>query len=114
MWETYKGMRDRGELAASQMRPQQRLEAARAKVAEIEAELAALAPPPDEPSATPPAPAAPAPDNVVRLSRPPAAPVFGDLVSVVSDPSADPRNYVEPTGEIRTTPRGRGQDWGPV
>jgi hypothetical protein len=114
MWRTYLEMRRRGELADSYRSPQQRLEAARAKVAEIEAELAALAPPPDEPSGTPPAPAAPAPDNVVRLSRPPAAPVFGDLVSVVSDPSADPRNYVEPTGEIRTTPRGRGQDWGPV
>jgi hypothetical protein len=41
MLRTYLEMRRRGELAASQMRPQQRLEAARAKVAEIEAELAA-------------------------------------------------------------------------
>jgi hypothetical protein len=39
MWETYIGMRRRGELAASYLSPQQRLEAARAKVAEIEAEL---------------------------------------------------------------------------
>jgi hypothetical protein len=100
MWETYLGMRRRGELADSYRSPQQRLEAARAKVAEIEAELAALAPPPDEPSATPPAPAAPAPDNVVPLSRPsppapshpPAAsaPVLGDLVGVVSDPICSP------------------------
>src|SRR6478672_4245120 len=42
MWETYLGMRRRGELADSYRSPQQRLEAARAKVAEIEAELAAL------------------------------------------------------------------------
>jgi hypothetical protein len=41
MWETYLGMRRRGELADSYRSPQQRLEAARAKVAEIEAELAA-------------------------------------------------------------------------
>jgi hypothetical protein len=41
MWQTYLGMRRRGELAASYLSPQQRLEAARAKVAEIEAELAA-------------------------------------------------------------------------
>src|SRR4029077_9910961 len=42
MWETYLSMRRRGELAESYRSPQQRLEAARAKVAEIEAELAAL------------------------------------------------------------------------
>jgi hypothetical protein len=52
MWETYISMRRRGELAASQMRPQQRLEAARAKVAEIEAELAAITP--SEADITPP------------------------------------------------------------
>jgi hypothetical protein len=51
MWQTYLGMRRRGELAASYLSPQERLKAARAKVAEIEAELAALAPPPDEPGA---------------------------------------------------------------
>jgi hypothetical protein len=66
MWEIYKGMRDRGELADSYRSPQQRLETARAKVAAIEAEIAALTPPPDEPSATPPAPAG---DNVVALPR---------------------------------------------
>jgi hypothetical protein len=125
MWRTYLEMRRRGELADSYRSPQQRLEAARAKVAEIEAELAALAPPPDEPSATPPAPAAPAPDNVVPLSRPsppapshpPAAsaPVLGDLVGVVSDPSADPKNYVLPDGSISPTPFGGSQKyWGPV
>jgi hypothetical protein len=52
MWETYLGMRRRGELADSYRSPQQRLEAARAKVAEIEAELAALAPPSDGPGAS--------------------------------------------------------------
>jgi hypothetical protein len=72
MWETYISMRRRGELAASQMHPQQRLEAARAKVAEIEAELAALAPLPDEPLSTPPAPTAPA-GNVVPLREPPSS-----------------------------------------
>jgi hypothetical protein len=52
MLRTYLEMRRRGELAASQMRPQQRLEAARAKVAEIEAELAAITP--SEADITPP------------------------------------------------------------
>jgi hypothetical protein len=132
MWETYLAMRRRGELADSYRSPQQRLEAARAKVAEIEAELAALAPPPDEPSApgddskTSPN----HPSNVVPLSRPPTertsersdvspsppaapVPVFGNLVSDPS-PEKDFRSYVEPDGSIRSTPRGRGQDWGPV
>jgi hypothetical protein len=71
MWENYLGMRRRGELAAAYLSPQQRLEAARAKVAEIEAELAALAPLPDEPLSTPPAPTAPA-GKVVPLREPPS------------------------------------------
>jgi hypothetical protein len=41
MWRTYLEMRRRGELAESYLSPQQRLEAARAKVAAIEAEIAA-------------------------------------------------------------------------
>jgi hypothetical protein len=41
MWQTYLGMRRRGELAESYLSPQQRLKAAQVKVAEIEAELAA-------------------------------------------------------------------------
>jgi len=41
MWETYLAMRRRGELAESYRSPQQCLEAARAKVVELEAEIAA-------------------------------------------------------------------------
>jgi hypothetical protein len=41
MWQIYSEMRRRGELADSYRSPQQRLEAAQAQVAEIEAELAA-------------------------------------------------------------------------
>jgi hypothetical protein len=44
MWQTYLSMRRRGELAESHLSPQQRLEAARAKVAAIEAEIAAGSP----------------------------------------------------------------------
>jgi hypothetical protein len=56
----------------------------------------------------------PGPDDPPRRSASPAArvPVLGDLVGVVSDPS--PADYVEPDGSIRSTPRGRGQYWGPV
>ena len=92
MWETYVAMRRRGELAASYLSPQQRLEAARAKVAEIEAELAALAPPPDEPSAG--GANAPGGGNVVRLSRPPSAPAS-------SPPAAPPsKPFVNGTSDL--------------
>jgi hypothetical protein len=93
MWETYLSARRRGELAASQMRPQQRLEAARAKVAEIEAELAAITP--SEADITPPgeigecyAGMRPGPDDPPRRSSQviegkvnptPAAPAAVDL-----------------------------------
>jgi hypothetical protein len=81
-----------GELAASYLSPQQRLEAARAKVAEIEAELAALAPPPDEPSAG--GANAPGGGNVVRLSRPPSAPAS-------SPPAAPPsKPFVNGTSDL--------------
>jgi hypothetical protein len=85
MWQTYLSMRRRGELAASYLSPQQRLEAARAKVAEIEAELAALAPPPDEPGTSSGA-TAPVGDNVVPLR-------------VITPPTSD----IVPPGEIGKT-----------
>jgi hypothetical protein len=94
------------------------VERLQAELVSKDAEIAALragAPAPG--SATPPAPgdgsrmssyrpAAPAPDPAARV------PVLGDLVGVVSDPS--PADYVEPDGSIRSTPRRRGKDWGPV
>jgi len=140
MWDTYLGMRQRGEIAG----PEYSRDAALKRIAELEAELAALkaagAPAPDE--STP----APLPDNVVALPRatvdkqnparaaapaaPPkpersgdrsplsaaaSAPVLGDLVAVVDpSPNEEWKNYVEPTGEIRSTPRGPGRYWGPV
>jgi hypothetical protein len=111
MWRTYLEMRRRGELAASHLSPQQRLEAARAKVAEIEAELAALAPLPDEPLSTPPAPTAPA-GNVVPLREPPkpAPPATGIITDNVGS---------EPWRQFCTDMDGvplstRGKYWGPV
>jgi hypothetical protein len=115
MWETYIRMRRRGELAASYLSPQQRLEAARAKVAEIEAELAALAPPPDEPS--PPAPPAPG-GNVVKLSTridnpsppasaAPAAPPPAAAPAYDYNARSEWKDYVNSDGSIRSTPRGR-------
>jgi hypothetical protein len=101
MWETYLGMRRRGELAASYLSPQQRLEAARAKVAEIEAELAALAPPPDEPGASSganaPVSAVSAPngavgDNVVPLSR------SAGSRTTPQPPTPAPRNWDDTPG----------------
>jgi hypothetical protein len=118
MWETYISMRRRGELAASYLSPQQRLEVARAKVAEIEAELAALAPLPDEPGASGGAHAS-AGDNVVPLREPPSAP---------SKPAPTPRatgGLLTDNGEDESW-RGfctdvdgvplstRGKYWGPV
>jgi hypothetical protein len=123
MLETYLNMRRRGEIHFEKTERAQLLD----KIAALEGEVAALkagAPAPEEPSAPPP-------DNVVPLPRatagkqnsaqappPPAAasaPVAGELVMVVDPSSEEPwRDYVEPTGEIRSTPRGPGRYWGPV
>ena len=68
MWETYVGMRRRGEIAG----PEYSRDAALKRIAELEAEIAALragAPAPDEPTL-----ASPLPDNVVPLPRPTNAP----------------------------------------
>jgi hypothetical protein len=113
MWENYKRQRDRGADVG------QGYDGALKRIAALEAELAELkaagAPAPDEPSddipvvvARVPAPAG----NVVPLSRP---------LATSAPASAAPqydynkeqgwKDYVEPTGEIRTTPRG---PWGPV
>jgi hypothetical protein len=132
MWQTYLGMRRRGELAESFLSPQQRLEAARAKVAAIEAEIAAgsTAITPTESNIVPPgeigecyAGIRPGPDDPPRRSPPviegsPAAhvPVLGDLVSSGPVPFAeDPQNYVLPDGSISPRPFGGSQKyWGPV
>jgi hypothetical protein len=135
MWRTYLEMRRRGELAESFLSPQQRLEAARAKVAAIEAEIAAgsTAITPTESDIVPPgeigecyAGIRPGPDDPPSRSPPviegkaarpapppPAAPVFGNLVC---DPSPDEpwRDFVEPDGSIRSTPFHGGKYWGPV
>jgi hypothetical protein len=106
MWETYSGMRQRGELAdlASTFEGRGR------RIAELEAEIERLkagAPAPVESTATPPAPAAPAPapagNNVVKLSTPRA-------VDVNALPPAEPepwRAFVNADGSINTRPRGR-------
>jgi hypothetical protein len=126
MWETYLGMRKRGELADPMSTHEGRIaevERLKARIAELEAG----APAPDESTPTTP------PDNVVPLARqprarvtpqpptptppPPAAAsaVFGELVMVV-DASSDEswRDYVEPDGSIRSTPFSGGKYWGPV
>jgi hypothetical protein len=112
MWQTYLTMRQRGGISEHGTL----VDGLRAKVSELEAELAALktgAPAPGEPSATPSAPAAPS--NVVPLSRPsatsapaPAAPQYD------YNKEQGWKDYIEPTGEIRSMPLGSGKDWGPV
>jgi hypothetical protein len=106
MWQTYLGMRRRGELGERAAEP-----SLRQKIAELEAELAALkaagAPAPEEPSATPPAPAAPAPasagNNVVKLSTPRAVDV-----NALPPAEVEPwRAFVNADGSIRSQPRGR-------
>src|SRR5438552_9477380 len=71
MWRTYSEMRRRGADVG------QGYDGALKRIAELEAEIAALkaagAPAPDEPSATPTAPAAPAGGNVVPMARPSSA-----------------------------------------
>jgi hypothetical protein len=126
VWENYLAARRRGETADPMSTFEGRgreVERLRARVAELESG----APAPVEDTSSP------LPDNVVKLSprsdnpSPPAAPprpspppaaasaVFGDLVAVVDASSEEPwRDYVEPTGEIRSTPRGPGRYWGPV
>jgi hypothetical protein len=104
MWRTYLDSRRRGELAASMvashLSPQQRLEAARAKVAEIEAELTAITP--SEADITPPgeigecyAGMRPGPDDPPRRSSQviegkaiptPPAPATGILTDTQPEP----------------------------
>jgi hypothetical protein len=115
MWQTYLGMRRRGELGERAAEP-----SLRQKIAELEAEIAALkaagAPAPDEPSddipvvvARVPAPAG----NVVPLPRPPSAPA-ANPPQYDYNANSDWKNYVNSDGSIRSTPRGGGHDWGPV
>jgi hypothetical protein len=108
VWENYLAARRRGETADPMSTFEGRgreVERLRARVAELESG----APAPDEPSAPPP-------DNVVPLPRatagkqnsaqapppPPAAARGYDY-----NANQDWKSYVEPTGEIRSTPRGR-------
>jgi len=106
MWQTYLGMRRRGELAASYLSPQQRLEAARAKVAEIEAELVALVPPPEEPGASTGGQIPPVGGNVVPLGlpgsrvipQPPAQPPAPPPPAAAAP--AAPRNWDETPGGV--------------
>jgi hypothetical protein len=87
MLETYMGMRRRGELAD----PMSTYEGRGRRIAELEAEIAAMkagAPAPDE--STP----APLPDNVVPLPRPASAPA-------ASPPAAPPsRPFVNGTSDL--------------
>jgi hypothetical protein len=116
MLETYLGMRRRGEIAG----PEYSRDAALKRIAELEAEVAALkaagAPAPEEPSATPPA-ASHASSNVVPLPRSastgapgaPAAPAPPPAQAPAYDYNArsDWKDWVNSDGSIRSTPRGR-------
>jgi hypothetical protein len=112
MLETYMEMRRRGELAASHLSPQQRLEAARAKVALIEAELAAstaITPPtsdivpPGEWRGVPPMPG---PDDPPRRS----SQVIEGKVNP-TPPRAAPQPQAAPTGIL--TDGGGDEPWRP-
>jgi hypothetical protein len=107
MFDNYMAQRRRGEIAG----PEYSRDAALKRIAELEAELAALkaagAPAPEEPSATPSAPAAPAPasagTNVVKLSTPRAVDV-----NALPPAEVEPwRAFVNADGSIRSQPRGR-------
>jgi hypothetical protein len=127
MWQTYLGMRRRGELAD----PMSTFEGARAEVERLRARVAELEAGVAMPvEGAPPAPAAPAPGgNVVPMSRPPssappkpvppspaaASAVLGDLVAVVDPSPQEPwREFIAPDGSISPTPVGGKKWWGPV
>jgi hypothetical protein len=127
MWQTYLGMRRRGELAD----PMSTFEGARAEVERLRARVAELEAGAAMPvEGAPPAPAAPAPGgNVVPMSRPPssappkpvppspaaASAVLGDLVAVVDPSPQEPwREFIAPDGSISPTPVGGKKWWGPV
>jgi hypothetical protein len=93
-----------------------------ARIAELEATLAGSVPLPpnavklrDNPGrACAAAPAAP-PKPELPPPAAASAPVLGELVMVVDASPQEPwRDYIEPTGEIRSTPFGGGKYWGPV
>jgi hypothetical protein len=116
MWRTYKQMRDRGALHGEGLDGLKlENERLRAKIAELEA---AAAPAPGEPFddipvvvERMPAPAG----NVVPMSRPPAASAPAPAAPQYDyNKEQGWKDYIEPTGEIRSTPRGPGRYWGPV
>jgi hypothetical protein len=129
MWQTYLAGRRRGaqfgegidgaKLTIERLKAE--LAAKDARIAELETALAGSVPLPpnavklstrvDNPRPSPPSPSA---NRTHESNLPPAAPVFGDLVGVVSDPGPSPADYVEPDGSIRSTPRGTGKYWGPI
>jgi hypothetical protein len=93
------------------------VEALQDEVATLKAEIAALkagtAPAlPHVPTVVERVPRAGA--NVVPLSRsnPPAAPAAPAAYDY--NANQDWKNWIEPDGSIRTTPRGPGRYWGPV
>ena len=129
MWENYKRQRDRGALhgegydglVLKVKALEAELAIKDARIAELEATLAGSVPLPpnavklrDNGRACAAAPAAP-PKPELPPPAAASAPVLGELVMVVDASPQEPwRDYIEPTGEIRTTPRGPGRYWGPV
>jgi hypothetical protein len=112
MWEIYKTMRERGELSLREI-PDEGLMQAKineqaAEIERLKAQLAGgLAPArPDVPTVVERA-------NVVPLPRP-NPPAASAAPQYDYNANQDWKNFVEPDGSIRTTPRGRGHYWGPV
>jgi hypothetical protein len=110
MWEIYKTMRERGELSLREI-PDEGLMQAKineqaAEIERLKAQLAGgLAPArPDVPTVVERA-------NVVPLPRP-NPPAASAAPQYDYNANQDWKNFVEPDGSIRTTPR--GHYWGPV
>jgi hypothetical protein len=111
MWRTYLDARRRGELADPMSTYEgrgRRIAELEAKIAELESEVARLTAGAPASGAAPQPSASAALSNVVPLSRPPATSAPAPAAPQYDYNKVQGwKDYVEPTGEIRSTPRGR-------
>jgi hypothetical protein len=133
MWQIYRQMRERGEIGLKALAPQDDVATLKAENERLKAQLAgrggstaidlaeADITPPGEIGSECYAGIRPGPDDPPRRSPPviegravAAPPAASAAAGYDYNANQDWKNFVEPDGSIRTTPRGRGHYWGPV